>query len=123
MPPVAPNTVCGTSAANTGTPALCMQNQSEGAANATWIVQGSSFVPGASVTVALTWNSPPQEAPNQTVHRTATVKPVVAPDGTLRLNINRLFPGALRLGQFFVEVTGSNGQGASTVFLVVPPGV
>ena len=68
--------------------------------------------------MALTWNSPPQLAPNQTVHHTAKVKPVVAADGTLRLNINQLFPGSLRLGQFIVEVSGPDGRGASTVFLV-----
>ena len=102
---------------------MCLQNQSEGAADATWIVQGRSFVPGTSVTVALTWNSPPQLAPNQTVHHTAKVKPVVAADGTLRLNINQLFPGSLRLGQFIVEVSGPDGRGASTVFLVIPSGV
>ena len=122
-PPVAPNSVCGTSATNTSGPALCLQNQSEGAADASWIVQGRSFVPGTSVTVALTWNSPPQLAPNQTVHHTAKVKPVVAADGTLRLNINHLFPGSLRLGQFIVEVSGPDGRGASTVFLVIPSGV
>jgi len=122
-PPVAPDTVCGTPAANTRPPALCMLNQSKGTANAAWVVLGRGFAPGTSVTVSLTWNSPPQLAPNATFHRTAPVKPAVAPDGTLRLNINKLFPGALRLGQFIVEVFGSGGSNATTVFIVIPPGV
>jgi serine/threonine protein kinase len=123
VPPVAPNTVCGgTSASNTHGPALCMLTMSMGTADAAWVVQGRGFAPGTSVTVSLTWNSPPQLAPNQSFHRTAQVKPTVTPDGTLRLDINRLFPASLRLGQFIVEVTGPGGSGASTVFIVIPLG-
>ena len=119
-PPVAPNTVCGTPATNTRGPALCMLNQSLGTASAAWIVQGRGFAPGTSVTVSLTWQSPPQLAPNQTFDHTAQVKPTVAADGTVRLNITRLFPDSLRLGQFIVKVTGSGGNEASTTFIVVP---
>ena len=99
-----------------------MLNMSKGTADAAWVVQGSGFAPGTSVTVSLTWNSPPQYAPNQTFHHTARVKPTVAPNGTVRLNVNQLFPGSLRLGQFIVEVTGPGGSGASTVFIVIPAG-
>ena len=120
--PVAPETVCGTSAIPAHGPALCMLNQSKGTADAAWVVQGRGFAPRTSVTVSLTWNSPPQFAPNQTFHHTARIKPVVAPDGTVRLNINQLFPGSLRLGQFIVEVTGSGGSTATTTFIVIPPG-
>ena len=109
-PPVAPDTVCGTSAANTSGPALCMLNQSLGTAGAAWVVQGRGFAPRTSVTVSLTWQSPPQLAPNQTFDHTAQVKPTVAADGTVRLNINQLFPDSLRLGQFIVKVTGSGGR-------------
>jgi hypothetical protein len=120
IPPVAPNTVCGTSASHAKPPALCMQNQSIGSVGAPWIVQGRGFAPRISVTVSLTWNSPPQEAPNSTFDRTATVKPVVNSDGTLRLNISRLFPGSLKLGRFMVEVIGSDGRSAFTTFIVIP---
>jgi len=120
-PPVAPYTVCGTSAAATSAPALCMLNQSAGTADAVWVVQGRGFAPRTSVTVSLTWQGPPQLAPNATFDRTATVKPVVAPDGTLRLNINKLFPRSLRVGRFSVEVIGSGGSNATTVFIVLPP--
>ena len=58
----------------------------------------------------------------KTFHHTALVRPVVAPDGTLRLNIHRLFPGSLWLGTFMVDVTGPRGSKASTVFIVIPPG-
>ncbi len=121
-PPAAPDNVCGTSAANTGSPTLCMLNQSEGAAGATWVVRGSGFAPLISVTVSLTWNSPPQLAPNATFDHTAQDKPVVRADGTLRLDISRLFPGSLRLGMFTVTVTGSDGSEATTTFIVIPPG-
>ena len=121
-PPVAPDTVCGTSPIPAHGPALCMLNMSKGSASAAWLVQGRGFAPRTSVTVSLTWNSPPQYAPNQTFHHTAHVEPVVAPDGTVRLDINQLFPGSLRLGQFIVEVTGPGGSGASTTFIVIPAG-
>ena len=123
VPPAAPDTVCGTSAANGRGPALCLMNQSLGTANAPWIVQGHGFAPSSSVTVSLTWQSPPQVTPNQSWRHTARVKPVVGTDGTLRLNINQLFPGPLPLGQFVVEVTGPGGSEPTTMFLVVPSGV
>ena len=119
--PVAPETVCGTSATTHG-PALCMLNMSMGTADAAWVVQGRGFAPRSSVTVSLTWNSPPSFTPNQTFRHTTRIEPVVAPDGTVRLNINQLFPGSLRLGQFIVDVTGSGGSTATTTFIVIPPG-
>ncbi len=122
IPPVAPNTVCGTSDGNTRGPSLCMLNQSEGSVAATWVVQGRGFAPRTSVTVSLTWDSPPQEAPNQSFDHTAHVKPTVAADGTVRLNINQLFPGSLKLGRFMVVVTGSGGKSALTNFIVTPAG-
>jgi len=119
VPPVAPQTVCGASARKAG-PALCMVDQSEGTADTGWVVQGHGFAPGTSVEVSLTWHSPPQLVPNQTSRHTAQTKPVVAADGTLRLSINRLFPGSLQLGRFTVNVTGSDGKTISTQFIVVP---
>jgi serine/threonine protein kinase len=120
-PPVAPQTVCGVSAAKTGGPALCMLNMSMGTADAAWIVQGRGFSPRTPVTVTLTFNPPPQVTPNQTVHRTARVHPVVVSDGTLRLNIGQLFPGSLQLGQFTVHVVEPDGSSAATRFIVIPP--
>jgi hypothetical protein len=60
--------------------------------------------------------------PAQTFERTARLKPVTGPDGTLRLNIGQLFPAALQLGVFQVQVTGSGGREATTSFIVVPVG-
>jgi len=97
-----------------------MLNMSKGTISAAWLVQGSGFAPRTSVTVSLTWNSPPNFTPNQTFHHTAQVKPLVGPDGTVRLDINKLFPGSLQLGEFIVEVTGPGGSGASTIFIVIP---
>ena len=119
-PPVAPQTVCGATAGQAAGPALCMLNMSMGVPDATWIAQGRGFRPGTPVTVTLTWDSPPQVAPNQTVDRTARLHPVAAPDGTLRINVGQLFPGPLRPGKFVVGVTGRDGSHAGTVFLVVP---
>jgi hypothetical protein len=118
---VAPDTVCGTSAADATGPSLCLLNQSLGTAATAWIVQGRHFAPG-TVKVSLIWQSPPQQVPRGTYHRTAPARPAVASDGTLRLDINRLFPSALRLGQFTVQVTGSDGRTISTGFIVIPQG-
>ena len=121
-PPLAPHTVCGTSGASASGPALCMAGQSLGTADTPWLVQGRGFAPGTPVTVSLTWHSPPQIEANGTFVHTAAVKPVVASDGSLRLDINRLFPGSLRLGLFEVHVTGADGSKAATSFVVIPPG-
>jgi serine/threonine protein kinase len=121
-PPVPPQTVCGASGGSTSSPALCMAGQSLGTATMPWIVQGRGFAPDTPVTVSLTWESPPQIEPNGTFRHTAPVKPVVARDGTLRLDIGRLFPGSLRLGRFTVDVTAADGARATTQFIVIPPG-
>ena len=120
-PPAAPDTVCGTPGAGTGSgPWLCMLNQSEGAAAAAWVVQGRHFAPGTPVKVSLTWQSPPQQVPNGTWVHTASIRPVAAADGTVRLDIHRLFPGSLPLGRFTVEVTGAGGRTVGTGFIVLP---
>ncbi len=121
-PPSAPKTVCGSSVQAGGGPALCMVSQSRGTTDTAWVVKGSGFTPRTPVTVTLSWNSPPQVVPAQTFIRTARVKPVTGRDGSLRLNINQLFPAALRLGLFYVEVTGSGGSQATTTFIVIPAG-
>lgn len=120
--PTAPQTVCGVSGGSASGPALCMVGQSLGTAGLPWIVRGRGFAPGTPVTVSLTWQSPPQIQPNGTFVHTAPVKPVVARDGTLRLDINQLFPGSLRLGQFTVDVTEASGAKTTTQFVVIPPG-
>jgi serine/threonine protein kinase len=119
-PPPAPKTVCGSSGHAGGGPYLCMAAQSLGTAETAWAVQASGFVPRAAVTVTLSFNSPPQVVPPQTFRRTARVKPVTGPDGTLRLDINKLFPAALQLGVFDVRVTGPDGREATTEFIVIP---
>jgi serine/threonine protein kinase len=121
-PPAAPKTVCGSSGQAGGGPALCMVSQSRGTVDTAWVVKVSGFAPRTPVTVTLSWNSPPQVVPPQTFVRTARVKPVTGQDGALRLNINRLFPAALRLGLFYVQVTGSGGSQATTTFIVIPVG-
>ena len=74
---------------------------------------------GVTWTVRVTFNSPPQIVPAQKFTRTVRVTPSA---GTFQLNINQLFPGALQLGLFDVRVTGPGGRGATTEFIVIPPG-
>ena len=56
----------------------------------------------------------------QTFSRTARVTPVTGPDGAVSLDINQLFPAALQLGLFEVQVSGSGGRKATTTFIVIP---
>ena len=109
-PPASPQTVCGEATQNRSRspgPSLCMLRESLGTVGTAWTVQGRHFAPGTSITVSLTFQGPPQVASNETFHRTAQARPAVAPDGTLQLDIKRLFPRSLRLGAFRVDVTGS----------------
>jgi serine/threonine protein kinase len=119
-PPPPPDTECAEVTASKG-PALCME-RSYGDPNYTFSVQGSGFTPQASVAVALIWFSPPQEG-TQTFRRVSAIKPVVASDGAFRFTVSRLFPDALRLGQFEVVVTAPGGKKVSTDFIVLPRGV
>jgi len=116
-PPPAPKTVCGSSGHAGGGPDACMVKQSQGTTGTAWVVQASGFEPGQPVTVSLVFNSPPQIVPAQTFTRTVRMTPSA---GTFQLNINQLFSGALRLGLFNVQVTGSGGREASTTFMVIP---
>jgi hypothetical protein len=116
-PPPAPNSVCGSSGHAGGGPDACMVKQSQGTTGTAWLVQASGFESGQPVTVALSFNSPPQVVPAQRFTRTVHVTPSA---GAFRLNINQLFPGALRLGLFSVQVTGAGGREASTTFMVIP---
>jgi serine/threonine protein kinase len=118
-PPPAPLTVCNSSDQAADGPDACMVRQSRGTADAAWAVRARGFEPGQPVTVALTFNSPPQIGPAQKFTRTVQVSPSA---GTFQLDINKLFPGALQLGAFEVRVTGPGGRQASTNFIVVPAG-
>jgi hypothetical protein len=118
-PPPAPKTVCGSSGQAAGGPGTCMVRQSRGTRADAWIVQASGFEPGQPVTVALSFNSPPQVVPAQRFTRTIRVTPSA---GTFRLDIKRLFPGAVQLGLFDVRVTGSGSREATTSFIVIPIG-
>jgi serine/threonine protein kinase len=119
-PPPAPKTVCGSSGHAGGGPHACMVQQSRGTPNDAWVVQASGFEPGKPVTVALSFNSPPQVGPAQRFTRTVRVTPSA---GTFRLDIKQLFPGAVQLGLFDVRVTGSGSREATTTFIVIPIGV
>jgi hypothetical protein len=117
-PPPAPPTVCGSSGQAADAPGACMVKQSRGTADARWIVRASGFAPRKPVTVTLIWNSPPI-GPPQTSSNTVKVDPA---SGTFLLDIHRLFPGTLKLGQFTVEVSGTGNAEASTTFIVIPAG-
>jgi hypothetical protein len=116
-PPPAPKTVCGSSGHAGGGPDVCMVQRSQGTAGDTWIVRASGFEPGQPVKVVLSFNSPPSVAPAQKFTRNVHVTPSA---GTFQLNINQLFPSALRLGLFNVQVTAPGGREATTTFMVIP---
>ena len=117
-PPSAPETVCGSPGQAGGGQGACMVRQSLGPVGAAWVVRASGFEPGKPVTVALTFNSPLQAAP-QKFTRTVRVTPSA---GIFQLNINQLFPGMLQLGLFDVRVSGPGGREATTSFIVIPIG-
>jgi hypothetical protein len=94
-----------------------MVKQSQGTTGDAWVVRASGFEPGQPVTVALSFNPPPPSA--QKFTRTVRVTPSA---GTFQLNIKQLFPGAVRLGLFDVQVTGPGGREAATTFMVIPFG-
>ncbi len=121
-PPLPPKTVCGSSGHAGGGPNVCMVGQSLGTTSTAWLVDATGFAPRTPVTVTLRFSSPPTTVPVQTFTRTARVKPVTGPDGTVRLDINQLFPGALQLGMFDVQVNGPGGREATTTFIVLPAG-
>ncbi|MGH3121754.1 MAG: serine/threonine-protein kinase [Streptosporangiaceae bacterium] len=116
-PPPAPKTVCGSSGHAGGGPDACVVMQSRGTTGTAWVVQASGFESGQPVTVSLGFNSPPQIVPAQTFTRTVRITPSA---GNFRLNINQLFPRALRLGLFNVQVTAPDGREAITTFMVIP---
>jgi hypothetical protein len=115
--PPAPKTVCGSSGHAGGGPDACMVKLSQGTTGTAWVVQASGFESGQPVAVSLSFNSPPQVVPAQTFTRTVRMTPSA---GTFQLNINKLFPAALRLGLFNVQVTGPRGREARTTFMVIP---
>ena len=117
--PAAPRTVCGSPGQAGDGPAACMVQRSQGTAGDAWIVRASGFEPGQPVTVALSFNSPPPVVPAQKFTRTIRVTPSA---GTFQLNIKQLFPGAVQLGLFNVQVTGQGGREAATTFMVIPIG-
>ncbi|HTQ90390.1 MAG TPA: hypothetical protein VMK84_12955, partial [Streptosporangiaceae bacterium] len=119
VPPSPPPTVCGSPGQAGGAPGACMVRQSLGPAAAPWVVRASGFEPGKPVTVALSFNSPPQVVPAKKFTRTVRVTPSA---GTFQLNISQLFPDAVQLGLFDVKVSGPGGREATTEFIVIPPG-
>jgi hypothetical protein len=116
-PPPAPKTVCGSSGHAGGGPDACMVKQSQGTVGDAWVVRASGFEPGQPVTVALSFNPPPPDVSAQKFTRTIHVTPSA---GTFQLNINKLFPSALRLGLFNVQVAAPGGRKATTTFMVIP---
>jgi serine/threonine protein kinase len=117
--PAPPPTVCGSSGQAGGGPGACMVRRSQGTPGDTWLVRASGFEPGKPVTVTLSFNSPPPVVPAQKFTRTVRVTPSA---GTFQLNIKQLFPAAVQLGLFNVQVTGPGGREAATTFMVIPIG-
>ena len=116
--PPAPPSVCGTFQPLPG-PVLCMVKQSQGTASTAFVIQGSKFAPGASVTFLLSEIGPPPEQ-KTLVSTTSSVHVVVSPDGTFRVAVSQLYSGSLQLGQFTVTATTPAGSRADTDFMIIP---
>jgi serine/threonine protein kinase len=116
--PPAPRTVCGTFQAGPG-PGLCMVNQSRGLADTAFAVQGNHFTPGSSVTFTVSEVDP---GGNSLFRATSPLSVTVAPDGTFRVEISKLYSSPLSLGLVTVEASGPGGAHASTEFMIVPDG-
>ncbi len=96
-----------------------MVKQSQGTASTTFVIQGSKFAPGVSVTFLLSEIGPPPEQKNL-VSTTSPVHVVVSPDGTFRVAVGQLYSGPLQLGQFTVTATTPAGSRADTDFMILP---
>jgi serine/threonine protein kinase len=118
-PPPPPQTVCGKVKTQSG-PALCMVSFSAGAPDAAFDVRGSGFAPDATLTVTLIGLDPNN---HQMLDVVSNVRGVVGSGGTFSFPVSRIYNGGLKLGIFTVDVRESNGQRASTEFMVLPPGV
>jgi hypothetical protein len=119
-PPLAPATVCGSSHAATAQPALCMVNQSQGTATASFAVRGSGFAPGAPVTFTVSEIGPPPQQANL-FSVTSPYRVQAGQDGTFQVTVSQLYSGQLQLGLVDVGAAGANGM-AHTQFMVIPSG-
>jgi hypothetical protein len=117
-PPPPPATVCGATAAGSG-PALCMVNSSRGTTDTPFVIRGSHFSPGASVTFSLSEIGPPPQ-PASLFSATSPRHATVGPDGTFMIHVSELYAGPFALGE--VTVKASGGGMASTLFMVIPAG-
>jgi len=117
-PAPGPQTVCG--AQDVVSHALCM-NQSQGDANADFIVEGQGFPPDQPVVVRLSEVGPPPEN-KALLDITSKFEPVATAQGTFKVLISQLYPGPLQLGLFTVQVTAPGDSHAQTQFTVLPPG-
>jgi serine/threonine protein kinase len=118
--PPPPPTVCGKFQPPPG-PVLCMVKQSQGTPSTAFVIQGSKFTPGASVTFLLSEAPPPSEQ-KDLVDTTSPVHAVVGPDGTFQIAFSQLYSGLLQLGQFTVTATTPAGDRADTDFMIIPAG-
>jgi serine/threonine protein kinase len=108
-PPADLGPACGSSQGINGIPALCV-NQVQGSPSTVFTVRSSGFKPGTSIKLLVIFYPPPVSGvpPSPQDLRTLTI----AANGQVRLD-------QLQLGLYKV---GTPGQGAHTVFRVVPPG-
>jgi serine/threonine protein kinase len=121
LPPPAPSTVCGSAGAAPAHPALCMENQSQGAATSPFAVRGSGFAPGAQVTFLVSEVGPPPQ--NKSLFSvTSPYHAVAGPDGTFSVPVSQLYADPLQMGLVTVSATGPGGGTAQTQFMVLPPG-
>ncbi len=92
-----PDTVCGTVHPGSG-PGLCMVKLSQGTSSTAFVVHGSRFAPGASVTFSLNEVGPPPAQP-EVLNVTSSYHATVGPDGTFTVPVSELSSAAVRPGR------------------------
>ena len=120
-PPLAPETVCGSSKAAPVRPVLCTVNQSQGTASTPFVVRGSGFAPNAQVTFTVNEIGPPPEQKNL-FGMTSPYHAVTLSDGTFSVPVSQLYSGPLQPGLVTVSATGPGDGTVQTQFMVLPQG-
>jgi hypothetical protein len=94
-------------------------NKNRGYPDTAFVVEGGGFGPRAALTVKVSELDP---ANNQVFSQTSSDRPVTGSDGTFKVAVTQLYPGALSPGLVSVSVTATGGQPVATQFMVIPAG-
>ena len=115
--PVAPETVCGTSASHPR-PRPVHAEHEHGHRRCRVGRPGSRLRSSDLRHGLLTWDSPPSFAPNQTFHRTAQIKPLGRTGRDRAPGHQPALPQLVEAGSVHRRGTGPGGSAATTTFIV-----